>query len=74
MSISTLRRLKSGDLLLLCTDGLWANLEDAELARFAEAAAGGLRLSLTELGTRAVEASAPHSDNTSAAVLRWRAA
>jgi len=27
---------------------------------------------LTELGTQAVEASAPYSDNASAAALRWR--
>jgi hypothetical protein len=33
-----------------------------------------LRESLTDLGTLAVEASAPYSDNTSAAALRWRAA
>jgi len=74
MSISTRRRLKSGDMLLLCTDGMWANLEDAELARFAEASTHGLRASLDDLGARAVEASAPYSDNASAAALRWRAA
>jgi serine/threonine protein phosphatase PrpC len=74
MSISTRRRLKSGDVLLLCTDGLWANLKDQDLVRFAQSSGKALRESLTELGTQAVEASAPYSDNTSAAVLRWRAA
>ena len=68
------RRLKSGDVLLLCTDGLWANLKDQDLARFAQTAGKPLRESLTELGTQAVAASAPYSDNTSAAALRWRAA
>jgi hypothetical protein len=33
-----------------------------------------LRDSLNDLGTQAVEASAPYSDNTSAAALRWKAA
>jgi len=42
--------------------------------RFAQTAAKPLRESLTDLGTQAVEASAPYSDNTSAAALRWRAA
>src|ERR1700687_2521688 len=74
MSISTRRRLKPGDMLLLCTDGLWANLKDQDLARFAQAAGKSLRDSLTELGTQAVAAAAPYSDNTSAAALRWRAA
>src|SRR5229473_3190395 len=74
MSISTRRRLKPGDMLLLCTDGLWANLKDQDLARFAQAVAKPLRESLTDLGTQAVAASAPYSDNTSAAALRWRAA
>ena len=37
-------------------------------------AANPPQYSLTDLGTQAVEASAPYSDNTSAAALRWRAA
>jgi PPM family protein phosphatase len=74
MSISTRRKLKSGDVLLLCTDGMWANLRDQDFVRFAQAVAKPLRETLTELGTQAVEASAPYSDNTSAAALRWRAA
>ncbi len=74
MSISTRRRLKAGDVLLLCTDGLWANLKDQDFIRFAQTSGDNLRESLTELGSRAVAASAPYSDNTSAAVLRWRAA
>ena len=74
MSISTRRRLKAGDVLLLCTDGLWANLRDQDLVRFAQTTGKPLRDALTDLGTQAVAASAPYSDNTSAAALRWRAA
>ncbi len=74
MSISTRRRLKSGDVLLLCTDGMWANLKDQDFVRFAQNTGKPLRETLTDLGTQAVAASAPYSDNTSAAALRWRAA
>ncbi len=74
MSISTRRRLKPGDMLVLCTDGMWANLKDQDFVRFAQSSGKPLRESLTDLGTQAVEASAPYSDNTTAAVLRWRAA
>jgi serine/threonine protein phosphatase PrpC len=74
MSISTRRWLKPGDVLLLCTDGLWANLKDQDLVRFAQTVGQPLRESLHELGAQAVAASAPYSDNTSAAALRWRAA
>ncbi len=74
MSISTRRRLKAGDVLVLCTDGMWANLKDQDFVRFAQTTDKSLRDSLTELGAQAVQASAPYSDNTSAAVLRWRAA
>jgi protein phosphatase len=74
MSISTRRPLKPGDMLLLCTDGLWANLNDRDLVRFAQTLGKPLRDSLTELAKEAVAVSAPHSDNTSAVALRWRAA
>jgi serine/threonine protein phosphatase PrpC len=74
MSISTRRRLKAGDVLLLCTDGLWANLKDQDFVRFAQTAGKPLREVLEDLGTEAGAAAAPHSDNTSAAALRWRAA
>jgi serine/threonine protein phosphatase PrpC len=72
MSISTRRRLRPGDMLLLCTDGLWANLKDQDLVRFFQNSDQSLPESLAELGTQMVAASAPYSDNTSAAVLRWR--
>jgi serine/threonine protein phosphatase PrpC len=74
MTISTRRRLKSGDMLVLCTDGMWANLKDQDFVRFAQTSGRPLRDSLTDLGRQAVEASAPYSDNTTAAALRWRAA
>jgi hypothetical protein len=53
---------------------MWASLKDQDFVRFAQASGKTLRDSLTDLGTQAVEASAPYSDNTTAAVLRWRAA
>jgi hypothetical protein len=53
---------------------LWANLKDQDLVRFAQSQGKPLREALTDLGTQAVEASAPYSDNTSAAALRWKAA
>ena len=74
MTISSRRKLKAGDVLLLCTDGLWANLQDQDFVRFAQAQGKPLRDTLNDLGTQAVEASAPYSDNTSAAALRWKAA
>lgn len=87
MTISARKPLQSGDILLLCTDGVWANLNDArDIAKFyppqpaaqtasqtdgAVAQDGGLRLALEQLGQRAVQASAPYSDNSTAAVLRY---
>jgi len=53
---------------------MWANLRDQDFVHFAQIQGKPLRDSLNDLGTRAVEASAPYSDNTSAAALRWKAA
>jgi serine/threonine protein phosphatase PrpC len=73
MSITSRRHLKAGDLLLLCTDGMWGNLADQDFVRLAQTTDMPLRDLLFELATHAVQMAAPHSDNTTAAALRWRA-
>jgi serine/threonine protein phosphatase PrpC len=72
MSISRRQPLADGDVLLVCSDGIWANLKDAEIAGFCRPGNGGCVASLEALAERAVAASTPHSDNASAASLIWR--
>lgn len=71
MSISLRHPLCPGDILLVCSDGLWANLPDAEIAAFWEADGKPFAEALSDLVDYAVEASTPHSDNATAAALRW---
>jgi len=85
MAIARRRPLESGDVLMVCTDGLWSGLKDAEIAAelsghgSAAGAAGSpgasqavpLREKLLELGQRAIGRLGAASDNTSAAALRW---
>lgn len=70
MSIGSARRLRPGDVLLVCTDGFWSGLDDADVATFGagdEPVEKGLR----RLADQAMKANAPYSDNTSVAALRW---
>jgi len=71
MTVSGRNVLQAGDVLLLCTDGIWANLRDSDIAGFFREDNHELRAWLEALGRRAVQASAPFSDNSTAAVLRW---
>ena len=70
MAITRQKRLEPGDVLLVCTDGLWSGLGDERIGALAvdgESLSGGLR----RLGEQSVRACGPYSDNTSAAALRY---
>jgi serine/threonine protein phosphatase PrpC len=71
MSIAARKRLAAGDVLLVCTDGLWSGIDDAALISLAEESAP-LESALRTLVDAAIARNAPHSDNTSAAALRFK--
>lgn len=71
MSLSHRRPLKPGDIILVCSDGVWSGLRDADIAAFWQPDGPPLADALSMLVDRAVAASAPHSDNATAAALRW---
>jgi serine/threonine protein phosphatase PrpC len=75
MTISMRQPLQDGDVLMVCTDGVWSNLKDGDIASMLKPGAranGSTKPSLQKLVEQAVAASAPHSDNASAASLVWR--
>jgi serine/threonine protein phosphatase PrpC len=69
MSISAWRRLETGDVLMLCSDGLWSGSSDEALLALTSPDRD-LHEVLLELAARAVDANAPNSDNTTGAALR----
>ena len=69
MSIAPRRRLASGDVVVLCSDGLWTGIVDSTLMALADPGSE-LEKSLAEIARGAVEKNAPNSDNTTAAALR----
>jgi len=73
MTISRQNDLRDGDLLLACTDGFWAGLDDDSLSEGLEDHGLALAERLRQLGEQAVRMNNPHSDNSSAAVLCWQA-
>jgi serine/threonine protein phosphatase PrpC len=71
MSLGGRHGLEPGDLVLLCSDGFWAGLTDTQIAGLGQQPDRSLRDSLADQGARAVHATAPFADNTTAAVVRW---
>jgi len=72
MSISTRKSLLPGDVLLVCSDGFWSPVAAEKIAGLTEADVA-LEKGLHKLAKRATRKSSPHSDNTSAAALRYGA-
>ena len=72
MTLSGRRRLQSGDVLLVCSDGLWSGTRDEEIAALLTSTGTPLRDLLAALAQCAVANNSPISDNTSATALRWR--
>jgi len=71
MDISRRLPLQGGDVLLVCTDGLWAGLDDAAIAAGLAAPIMPLGEALAALGAQAVAAGGATCDNTSAIALRF---
>jgi serine/threonine protein phosphatase PrpC len=71
MSLGGRHGLEPGDLVLLCSDGFWAGLTDTQIASLGQQPDRSLGDSLADQGARAVHATAPFADNTTAAVVRW---
>ncbi len=63
--------LQPGDLILLCSDGLWNGVDERALARLARA--GDLSRAGLALARQAVRAAAPSADNASLLAWRWQA-
>lgn len=61
--------LQQGDVMLLCSDGLWGPLTEEEIA--AALMTRPLEIALDELMDVALYREGSHADNTTAVVMRW---
>lgn len=71
VSIGPKMYLTPGDVLLLCSDGLWAAVSEKRLIGTLET--GMLAQAVDDLAEAAEQASYPQSDNVSGVALRWEA-
>ncbi len=70
ITISKSVRLKDGDVIMLCSDGLWSHSNEEVMGRILT---GNLPLStsISSLVQEAVDDASPDSDNVSAIGMRW---
>ena len=70
LSMSVPARLDDGDIILVCSDGLWSGVSDEEIGAFYQTDEGSLGACLEALSFAALDACAPWGDNTTVAVMR----
>ena len=71
MSITDMKKLQAGDVLLACSDGLWSGLSDHDVAQIGQSEEYNLAESLKGLSVQALSANSPYSDNTTGTALKW---
>jgi serine/threonine protein phosphatase PrpC len=71
MSITDMKKLQAGDVLLACSDGLWSGLSDHDVAQIGQSEEHNLTESLKGLSVQALSANSPYSDNTTGTALKW---
>jgi len=70
MSVGARRRLAPGDVVVVCSDGLWTGISDEDLGALT-ASTDDLDAMIVALANKAVRHNAPGSDNTTVAALRF---
>ncbi len=65
-------KLVNGDIIVVCSDGLWGGVSDDEIAAFYDPDEGSLGACLEALAFASLEVCAPWADNTTAAVFRFQ--
>ena len=71
MSITSMKQLEPGDVLLACSDGLWSGLSDEDMAQIWTPGDNNLVENLKSLSMKALNVNSPYSDNTTGTALRW---
>jgi serine/threonine protein phosphatase PrpC len=71
MSITNGKKLEAGDVLLVCSDGLWSGLSDNDMAGIGTPGDNNLVENLKALSMKALNVNSPYSDNTTGTALRW---
>ena len=71
IAIAEPRQLMAGDVVLLCSDGFWAPLDEAHVAQEMTSLNIELQTNLDLMAAEAEENASPTSDNVTAVALRW---
>ena len=71
MTIANGKKLEAGDVLLVCSDGLWSGLTDADMGEIGLPGDNNLVENLKSLSMKALNVNSPYSDNTTGTALRW---